>query len=88
MSCATNSTKNLRIISGALVLTAIKESFANKSFTSATVITRQSFNLTRSNLIFEVRAALLTAEGVFAIILLISEEDVSKYLNSGWLLAW
>ena len=79
MSCATNSTKNLRIISGALVLTAIKESFANKSFTSATVISRQSFNLTRSNLIFEARAALPTAEGVFAIVLLIPEEDVSKY---------
>ena len=57
-------------------MTAIKESFANKSFTSATIITRESFNLTRSNLIFEVRAAFSLAEGVFGAVLLISEKDL------------
>ena len=61
-------------------MTAIQESFANKSFTSATVITRQSFDLTSSNLIFEVRAAFPLAEGVFGAVLLIPEKDLVDYV--------
>ena len=75
LDCATNRTENLRTISGALVLTAIQESFANNSFTSATVITRQSFDLSRSNLTFEVRAALPSSDILSGHILLITEED-------------
>src|SRR5690349_1045941 len=81
LSCATNRTKNLRTLSGALVLTAIQESIANHSFTSATIITRESFNLTSSNLIFEVSAALPTAEGVFGVILLLPDHDFSKHIS-------
>ena len=76
LSCATNRTKNLRTISGALVLTAIKEYFANHSFTSATIITRESFNLSSSNLIFEIRVALPTTDGLSGQVLLIPEDDL------------
>ena len=74
MSCSIYRTKNLRTISGALVLTAIQESFANHSFTSATIISKESFKLTSSNLIFEVRASFPTSEDVFGQILLTPEQ--------------
>ena len=80
LSCATNRTRNLRTISGTLVLTAIQGSFANKSFTSATIITRQSFNLTSSNLIFKIRGAFPLAEGIFGAVLLIPETDLVDYV--------
>ncbi len=73
LSCATNSTKNLRIISGALVLTAINETFGDQLFTSSIIITRESFNLSSSNLTYEVRSTLPTDEGVFGVIVLIPE---------------
>ena len=62
-------------------MTAIQESIANHSFTSATIITRESFNLTSSNLIFEVSAALPTAEGVFGVILLLPDQDYTKHIS-------
>ena len=68
-------------------MTAIKETFANHSFTSATIITKQSFNLTRSNIIFHVKAAFPTSEVVFAIILLIPEEDLfNNHVNENFAL--
>ena len=76
LSCSTNRSKNLRTISGALVLTAIQESFVNHSFTSATIITRESFNLSSSNLLFEVRASFPTSQDVFGQLLLIPEQDL------------
>ena len=57
-------------------MTAIQESFAKNSFTSATIITRESFNLSSSNLIFEIRAALPTTEGLSGQVLLIPEDDL------------
>ena len=82
ISCAKNSTKNFKTISGALVLTPIRESFANKSFTSATVISRQSFNFTRS-MTFEVKATLPQYEMLYGEILLIPEVGLSKWINKG-----
>ena len=79
LSRATNKTKNLRIISGSLVLIAIQESLANHNFTSTTVITWDSFNLTSSNLIFEVRASFPFAKGVYGVVFLIPEKDVDDY---------
>ena len=62
-------------------MTAIQESFADNSFTSATVITRESFNLTRSNLTFEVRAAFPIQDKIFGQIVLVS--DVTNQTNNG-----
>ena len=59
-------------------MTAIKEPFANHSFTSATIITKKSFNLTRSNLIFEIRASFPSAKGVFGVILLSPQEVIEE----------
>ena len=88
MNCPTNQNKNLRTISGALVLTAIKESFTNHSFTSATVITKQSFNLASLNLTFEIEAALPSSEAVFGLIHLIPDEVklTDKYLKNTFVL--
>ena len=87
LSCPTNRTKNIRIISGSLVLTAIQEPLANHSFTTATVISKESFNLTRSNLIFKVRASFPSAKGVFGVILLTPEEYLyDNSLNQSFVL--
>ena len=61
-------------------MTAIQESFADHSFTPATIITRKLFNLTSLNLIFEVSASFPTSEDVLAQILLIPEDDYLKGL--------
>ena len=83
MSCATIREKNLRTISGALVLTAFQESFADHSFTSATVISKDSFNLSSSNLTFEVRAAVPTAGGLYGQIMFIPEQDFKNNSING-----
>ena len=56
-------------------MTAINETFGDQWFTSSTIITRKSFNLSSSNLTYEVRATLPTDEGVFGVIVLIPEEN-------------
>ena len=56
-------------------MTAIHETFGDQWFTSSTIITRESFNLTSSNLTFEVRASLPTDVGVFGVIVLIPEKN-------------
>ena len=78
LNCDRNSTKNLRTVSGSLVLTAIQESYENFNFTSATIITKQTFNIA-SNLIFELRAALPLSDIIFTNIFLIAKYNPRGY---------
>ena len=79
LSFPTNRTENLRTTSGALVLTAIQETFGNYSFTSAAIITKDSFNLTRSHLSIEVRASFPSSDFLHGAILLLPGEYLSNH---------
>ncbi len=54
MNCNTNRPNNLRLIDGTLAITAIREIYLDKEYTSAKIITREGFTYGR----FEIRAAL------------------------------
>ena len=62
-------------------MTAIQESFSNHSFTSATIISRQGFNLPSSNLIFEIRTSLPTYGGLSGQVMLIPAEQLNETLK-------
>ena len=64
-------------------MTPIQELFANNSFTSVKVITKQSFKVSRSNVNFEVRVVFPSHDNLFAQIQLIPEQDIRKHKNSG-----
>ena len=59
MSCSMNDKRNLRPISGTLALTAIQENVFNQSFTTATLVTKDTIkiNLKESSLSVQFRAA-------------------------------
>ena len=77
LNCDRNSTKNLRTVSGSLLYTAIQEGFNNFNFTSATIITNQTFKIA-SNLIFELRASLPLSDLLLSKIFLIAKYKQSK----------
>ena len=54
LNCFTYREENIRIINGTLVLTAIREKYLNKYYTSSVITTKQSFTYGK----FEMRAAL------------------------------
>ena len=83
LNCSTNKTENIRTISGALVLTPIQESISNINFTSAAVITRQSFDLSCSNLAIEVRASFPSTKVIYGVLLLPEETQFNSEL-AGW----
>ena len=75
LNYSTKSDQNMQIISGSLVLSAIKDTLAKQKLTSATVLANEKFNLTRTNLIFEIRASLPTSKRLSGKIMLIPERD-------------
>ena len=81
MSCSTKYDQNIQILSESLVLTAIQESFAKHNFTSATIISKQGFNLSSSNLIFEIRTSLPTTGGLSGQVILIPKEELDKTIK-------
>jgi hypothetical protein len=54
LNCNKDSPNNLRLIDGTLAITAIRENYSNKEYTSAKITTREGFTYGR----FEIRAAL------------------------------
>jgi beta-glucanase (GH16 family) len=54
LNCNKDSPNNLRLINGTLAITAIRENYSNKEYTSAKITTKEGFTYGR----FEIRAAL------------------------------
>ena len=74
LSCSTSNKVNLRTINGTLAITARKEKYFDSGFTTATIISKDTFKLHSKSerLLFRIRASLPLIDGLIPRVYLIS----------------
>ena len=81
--CMTNKKLNVNSINGSIALTVLKENFFDGEYTSGTIVSKKSFNLTQfgTKLIIEFRAAFRTDLGIYPQILLMPDNTLESTDN-------
>ena len=81
--CITNNKRNIFSYNGSLALTLLKEKYFDGDFTTATIISKTSFNLTEfgTKLVIKFRAAFRKDLGIYPQILLLSDKTIESILS-------